>query len=603
MNNRISNGKNHTKDSATDKSVSSGKSLDRRSFLKRTGLFGAGMIGGPALLQGCGKNGGQVQAASPPVASNDPTPPGTIQPSTESRPVLQFADTAPSHLLSIDLRTEADLLALNNIYGAGTYTPSGTLKFDPHRGVQAANEASGLVIDLSKILDANVRLGLAQEGQLTVELESNRIADPWLINRYTDRYLVSRRDPGTWPASSGLPPFSQQGSIWQMLADNSVGGPALFGPAPESPSGLEARANNLGIKMQDSSFQLMQIGIHSAVHSEFSAITTAWWASNSFTMYVDGVPGFLAGPEAVGSQGAQVTQASYTMTDAPVNAAPKRLLRLFSSRSGVYIRRLILGARAPMLPIHPLFRECASYGDSFTHRGGYANSHFPSNDLWDANNTYYFMRNLARYGYRMGWCWNNSLGGGSFLKTAPRSLWNNGGLWDLESLKKINPSFVMMASSHNDAGFVGGGGSANTAEYQRRLAEIKADFLEHVEVILTGKSPNWQKTSIPGDAKIGIITEPVSPSGPGWSENQAQAQRDLNAFVLRDLPAWVESSLGKTYARRIATFDTAALFGPQHLVNYNPLFQKNGTDVHPNWWGAELLNYGWWQCALKLING
>ncbi len=202
----------------------------------------------------------------------------------------------------------------------------------------------------------------------------------------------------------------------------------------------------------------------------------------------------------------------------------------------------------------------------------------------------------------MGYCWNNSLGGGSYLKTAPRTLWSNNGQWDLESLKNINPSFVMMAASHNDAGYIGQGGAAETTEYQSRLAQVKADLLEHIEVILTGKSATWAKTSPPGDAKIGIISAPASPRGPGWDENQAQAQRDLNAFVLQELPTRVRTSLGESYYRRIATFDAASLFGLQHLANYHPLFEKNGTGVQPHWWGSKLLDYGWWQCALKLIN-
>jgi hypothetical protein len=298
----------------------------------------------------------------------------------------------------------------------------------------------------------------------------------------------------------------------------------------------------------------------------------------------------------------QVEQGVYTVTDSPANTSPKQLLRVFFGRSDVYIRRLIVGARAPVLPVHPLFRDCASYGDSFTHRGGFSNSSFPSIDLWDAHNIYYTARKLEKYGYRMGYGWNNSLGGGNYLKTASRSLWNNNGQWDLESLKNINPSFVMMAASHNDAGYIGQGGAAETTEYQSRMTQVKADFLEHIEVILTGKSATWTKTSLPGDAKIGIISSPVSPRGPGWDESQAQAQRDLNTFVLQEVPARVRTSLGESYYRRIATFDAASLFGPQHLVNYHPLFEKNGVGTHPNWWGSRLLDFGWWQCALKLIN-
>ncbi len=581
-------------DQGISKEESHGTSRERRFFLKQAGAFSAGLVGGPVLLQGCG--GGGVQAAVP-APSTDALPPAAGR-----RPVIQFNDTASSHLLSIDLRSEANLLALNNIYGAGTYTPSGTLGFDSHRGVQAADELSGLVIDLSKILGTDVRRGLAGEGQLTVELESNRIADPWLINEYGDRYPASRTDPGLLPASMGLPPFAQLRSIWRMVAEDGVGGPSVQGPAPESPSGLNTRANNLSVRLRDTSAQDMQIGIHSAAHSEFTAVTTAWWASNSFTVYADGVPEFLAGPLAVGAHGVQVQETAYTMVDIQASSAPKQQLHLFFGRSGVYVRRLILGMRAPEFPLHPLFRACASYGDSFTHRGGYANGRSPSNDIWDADNHYYFMRALAQYGYRMGWCWDNSLGGASFLKTAPRSLWNNGGRSDLESLKNINPSYVMMTASHNDAGYVGQGGQPETAEYQRRLSTIKADFLEHVGVILTGRSPSWQKVSLPGDAQIGIISAPVSPIGPGWGESQAQAQRDLNNFVLRTVSEWVRSNLGEMYANRIATFDAAALFGPQQLVKYNPLFERNGTGVHPNWWGAQLMNYAWWQCALKLIN-
>jgi hypothetical protein len=386
-----------------------------------------------------------------------------------------------------------------------------------------------------------------------------------------------------------------------MVAEDGVGEPFIQGPQPESPSGLGTRANNLSVRLRDSSAQDMRIGIHSAVHDEFSAVTTAWWAPNNFTVYIDGVPTFLAGPVAVGSNGVQVDQFAYMMTDVQASAAPKRLLRLFFGRSGVYIRRLILGSQAPLLPVHPLFREWASYGDSFTHRGGGANGRLPVADRWDSNRLYYFMRNLAQYGYRAGWCWDNSLGGGSYLKTANKSLWDNGGQSDLESLKSVNPSYVMMAASHNDAFYVGRGGGGSV-EYRARLAQIKADFLEHVEVIFTGSSPNWQKASLPGDASIGIISSPVSPSAPGWGENQVRAQRDLNAFVLREVPDWVRANLGEPYYKRIATFDVASLFGPQKLVDYHPLFQRDGTGTHPNWWGAELLDFGWWQCALQLIN-
>ena len=572
-----------------------GTSIERRSFLKQAGVITVGLVGAPALLQSCGGDGVQAVAPAPPV--------NTFPPAAENRPVIQFNDTAASHLLSIDLRSEDNLLALNNLYGAGTYISTGTVNFDARRGVQAGDEQSGIIIDLSKILSADIRQGLAVEGQLTVELESNRIADPWLIDDYKDRYRASRVDPGVWPASIGLPPPPNRlPGIWRMLSEDGVGGPSIRGPAPESPSGLNTRANNLSIRLRDDSAQDMQIGIHTAVHSEFTAVTTAWWASNSFTIYIDGTLGFFAGPRAVGTHEVQVQQAAYTMTDRPASSMPKQQLRLFFGSAGVYVRRLILGARAPEFPVHPLFRECASYGDSFTHRGGYANGRFPSNDLWDAHNVYYFMRALAQYGYRMGWCWDNSLGGASFLKTASRSLWGNAGQSDLESLKNINPSFVMMAASHNDAGYIGQGGQPETAEYQRRLAAIKVDFLEHVQVLLTGSSPSWQKSSPPGDAQVGIISAPVSPRGPGWGESQAQAQRDINNFVLYAVPEWVRANLGEIYARRVATFDAAALFGPQQLVDYNPLFERNGTGVHPNWQGSELMNYGWWQCVLKLLS-
>ena len=80
-----------------------------------------------------------------------------------------------------------------------------------------------------------------------------------------------------------------------------------------------------------------------------------------------------------------------------------------------------------------------------------------------------------------------------------------------------------MAASHNDAAYVGRGGGAETAEYQSRLAQAKADLLEHVEVILTGKSATWTKATPPGDAKIGNISVPSSPGQPGWYESQAQA--------------------------------------------------------------------------------
>jgi hypothetical protein len=45
--------------------------------------------------------------------------------------------------------------------------------------------------------------------------------------------------------------------------------------------------------------------------------------------------------------------------------------------------------------------------------------------------------------------------------------------------------------------------------------------------------------------------------------------------------------------------DAASLFGPQHLLEYHPLFERNGTGVHTNWWGGDLMNFGWWQCAHK----
>lgn len=615
--------------------VSPGELVGRRSFLKQAGVFSAGLVSGPALLQGCGGGGGAqaavssqtpsvtldpepiadpaspdanpepisdpVPSGSDPEPIGDPVPPPDIPQSAESLPVLRFNDAAVSHLLSIDLRSESNLLALNDTYGAGTYTPSGNLVFDAHRGVEATDESSGLEIDLSKILNLDERLGLAVEGQLTVELESNRIADPWLLDTYTDRYRL-RGDVSRFPASAGLPPFPQKATLWRMVGEDHVGGPFIQGPQPESPAGLGTRANNLSVRLHDHSLQDMRIGIHTAMHKQFTAVTTAWWASSSFTVYIDGVPQFLVGPAAVGSNGAQVEQAAYMMTDVQANIAPKRLVRLFFGRSGVCVRRLILGSRAPLLPVHPLFRECASYGDSFTHRGGAAGSRLPVPDLWDAARFYYFMRNLAQYGYRSGWCWNNSLGGGSHLKTANRSLWDNGGRSDLQSLKDVNPSFVMMAASHNDAFYVGRGSKPGTTGYQRRLSEIKQDFLEHVEVILTGQSQNWNKTSLAGDAKIGIISAPISPRLPeGWEENQAQAQRDLNAFVLHEVPDWVRANLGESYYTRIATYDAAALFGPQHLVDYHPLFEKNGTGTHPNWWGNELMDFGWWQCVLKLI--
>ena len=594
--------------------LSLAESPGRRSFLKQACIFSAGLASGPVLLQGCGGGGGSgAQAAIPaPVddlgPTQDPDPVGdtvpddTIQTSAESRPVLSFNDADPSHLLSIDLRSKAGLLALNDTWGAGTYTPVGNLVFDTHRGVQASDETSGLEIDLGNILAADARLGLAGEGQLTLELESNRIADPWLLDSYTDRYQAIRGDVSRFPASAGLPPFPQKATLWRMVAEDGVGGPFIQGPQPESPTGLGTRANNLSVRLSDNSLQDMRIGIHTAPHGEFSAVTTTWWEPNSFTVYIDGVPQFLAGPSAVGSNGVQVEQAAYMMTDVPANSSPKKRLRLFFGRSGVYVRRLILGAQAPLFAVHPLFRTWASYGDSFTHRGGFANGRRPVADLWDTDRVYYFMRNLARFGYRAGWCWNNSLGGGSFLKTANKSLWDNGGQWDLESLKSVDPSYVMMAASHNDAFYVGRGGAPETAEYQRRLSEIRGDFLEHIEVILTGQSQNWNKGSLAGDARIGIISVPISPQAPGWGENQAQAQRDLNAFVVYEVPDWVRANLGEIYAKRVATFDVATLFGPQHLVDYHPLFQTNGTGTHPNWWGAELLDFGWWQCAIELMN-
>lgn len=573
-------------------------SYGRRTFLKQAGAFSAGMISGPVLLQGCGGGGGGGGDAQAAVSSA----PNVMQPAAASYPVLAFNATDSAHLLSVDLRSESNLLALNTTYGAGAYVVSGNLVFDAHRGVQATDESSGLVIDLSKILSSDIRRGLATEGQVTVEFESQRIADPWLVDAYTDRYVISRGDPSVWPASVGLLPFSQESRVWRMVAEDGVGGPVLLGPTPESPSGLGTRANNLSMRLHDNSIQDVVIGIHSAAHDEFTSITTAWQAPNSLTAYIDDAPGLLTGPTAVGPHGVQINQDLYTVTDVPANSSPKQTLRLFFGRSDVYIRRLIIGARAPVLPMHPLFLNCASYGDSFTHRGGLSNSRYPVNDLWDAANVYYFMGKLAKYGYRMGYLWNNSLGGGAYSKTAAKSLWNNNGQWDLESLKAIDPSFVMMAASHNDASYIGLGGAAESAEYQARLAQVKADMLEHIEVILTGQSATWTKTTPAGTAKIGIVSAPASPRQPGWDVNKAQAQRDLNAFVLEELPAKVQSALGESYSRRIATFDAASLFGPQHLYEYHPLFEKNGTGTHPNWWGGKLLDYGWWQCALKLVS-
>lgn len=596
-------------------------SLERRRFLKNVGFVTAGAITGPVLFQGCGGGGGgsQAQAAPRPGAGGSnggvstgtsgyddqvpapAVPPEILQPAAAHVPVLKFDDNHVSHLLSIDFRSEADLLTLNDIYSQGAYIATGALTFDSHRGVQAEDYTSGLRIDLSRVLAQDVRLALAEEGQFTIELESSRIADPWLLNEYLDRYTIARRDPGVLPASAGDYPFAELRGLCRLIAEDGIGGPVVDGPAPESPSGLATRANNLGIRLHNSSAQAMQVGIHSAVHGEFCAVTVAWRAWNRFTVYIDGVPHFLAGPDAVGPYGATVSQDSFTTNDVSPSLAARNLIELFFGRAGVRIRRIVLGAQAPVFETHPLFREWASFGDSFTHRGGYSNSKFAVRDLWDAEHIYYFMRRLAQYGYRTGWCWNNSLGGGSHLKTASRSLWNNGGVSDLTSLMNLSPSFVMMAASHNDAAYIGRGGAPESAEYQRRLALVKADFLEHVQVILTGSSPDWSAVLPAGDARIGIISSPVSPRAPGWQDSESQAQRDLNRFVIEEVPEWVLANLGEAYRARVATFDVATLFG-EYPLGSHPLFEQSGTGVHPNWWGGDLLNYGWWQCALQLIN-
>lgn len=589
---------------ADPEDVTSGLFLQRRNFLKNMCLATAGAIAGPAVLQ----TGGAVsQAHAAPGSGNSSGKSSSADATTTSAPlqtpaghipVLAFNDAHESHLLSIDLRSKANLLALNDTYGNGTYIPTGSLEFNSHRGLQAQNATSGLMIDLDRILSGDVRLALAEQGQFTIELERNRIADPWLISEYTDRYSIIRDDPGNTPASKGDFPFSELTRLCCLVSDDDISGPVIDGPSPEMG---ESNANNLCVKLHARSYQSMNVGIHSAVHGEFCAVTVAWWSRGQFTVYVDSTPYFIAGPSVVGPYGVEVRQDSYVTNDVTPSSVARKLIKLFFGRSGVYIRRITLGARAPVFETHPLFRDWASYGDSFTHRGGYANSKFAKADLWDTSHIFYFINRLAGYGYRPGWCENNSRGGGGYLKSAGRSLWDNGGKWDLTSLMSLSPSFVMMAASHNDAAYIGKGGVPESAEYQLRLATVKADLLEHVQVILTGSSPNWLTVLPAGDARIGIISAPLSPRAPGWGDRQAQAQRDLNQFVVNEVPEWVRDNLGVEYYKRIATFDVSKLFGPEHLVDYHPLFQRSGTGVHPSWWGGNLLNYGWWQCALRLI--
>lgn len=620
-------GGGYTGDMPVGSILLSGVAHDRRRFLKNVGLVTAGTVTGPFLFHGCGGGGGGgdvgsgVQAAPSPVVDGGvgQTPGADTQdcdtdvttvPTTSSAPlklaaghlpVLEFSDAHAAHLLSIDLRSETDLLALNDIYGQGTYVPTGSLTFDTHKGVQAEDSSSGIRIDLSRILTDEVRSALAEEGQFTIEVESSRIADPWLTSEYLDRYTKVRNDPGIYPASSGDYPFTDQKGLCRLTADDGIAGPVIDGPAPESPSGLATRANNLGVKLHNGSYQAMQVGVHSVAHGEFSAVTVAWWATGQFTVYVDAVPYFLAGLAAVGPYGVDVFQDSYATNDVVPTSAARKLIELFFGRAGVRIRRIILGAKAPVFEVHPLFREWASYGDSFTHRGGYSNSKFAINDWWDADHMYYFMRLLAQYGYRPGWCWNNSLGGAGYLKSGAKSLWNNGGQWDLTSLMSLSPSLVMMAASHNDAAYIGKGGAPESTEYQNRLALVKADFLEHVQVILTGSSPNWSSVLPAGDACIGIITAPLSPRGSGWQDSEAQAQRDLNQFMMDEVMEWVRENLGDAFYSRVATYDVAQLFGSEYLMVNHPLFEQSGTGVHPNWWGGRLLDFGWWQCALSLM--
>jgi hypothetical protein len=431
-------------------------------------------------------------------------------------------------------------------------------------------------------------------------MESRAISDPWLVNQYTYRYDAIRQAPNAFPGSDGFEPESNRRNLVRLVSSTGVAGPTIRGPMPESPSGLGTYANNLNIRMHDGSFQAMNIGIHSAMHDEFASVTTSWWWNRQFTMYVDGVPIYLAGPSAVGTSNASVNEFFYSMNDVSPEAAPRDKIRLFFSADKVFIRGLTLGAARAWYPVHPLFEVWASYGDSFTHRGGYPNSRLLSQDKWDSDLAYNFIRRLAAAEYRAGYGWNNSLGGATYYKGNQRTLWNNGGAADLGSLMSRNPTFVMMAASHNDAGYIGRGASPGEPDYQQRLSEVKADMLEHVEVILTGNSPNWYGSPMTSRAKIGFITTPPSPRQFGWEDSQIQAQIDLNRFVMEDLVDWVTTNLGSAYASRIATYDAAALFGNSGSVEYNPMFTQDGKGIHPNWWGSSLMDQGWWECAVKL---
>ena len=560
----------------------------RRMFLKRVSALSMGAVAAPAMFHAT-----RAEAAALIGAPEIPS-------SNTSQPVIEANQNTWSHLLTIDFRSQSNLDALNLQYGSGTVVKTGNVVFDPDRGVCAADSTSGLDIRLDRMLDSTTRSNLAARGQLTIEVETKAISDPWLVDQYTNRYNIIRTAPLSFPNSSGDYPSSSRRNFVRLLSSSGLGAPTIRGPMPEA-QGLNTHANNLAIRMNEASAQNLMVGLHSAMHDEFTSVTTSWWGKTNFTAFVDRVPFLLAGPAASGAFNVGVKEFYYSMNDVGGDNGTRDILRLFFSSDNVFIRRITLGAARAYFPVHPLFEVWASYGDSFTHRGGYSNSRFPVSDFWDSDLTYYFVRRLAAANYRAGYGWNNSLGGGGYRRASSRTMWNNGGNADLGSLMALNPTFVMMAASHNDAGYIGYGATPGSSVYQQRLAEIKADVLEHVQVILTGTSPNWYKSTMPSRAKIAFITTPPSPHAYGWERPQIQAQLDLNRFVMEEIKDWVTANLGASYASRIATYDAAALFGNYGLVDYHPLFTLDGTGVHPNWWGSNLISEGWWRCAVDLI--
>ena len=564
-------------------------SANRRHFLKQISALGMGAVAAPAVF-----HSRETEAAAQ-------IGPADIPLSSSKTPVLEPNQNISSHLLTVDFRNQTDLETLNTLYGTGTAKKFGSLTFDSDRGVSADNSSSGIDIDLTRILDTSTRTLLGFRGQLTIEMETDAVSDPWRVDEYTDRYNLVRQAPNHFPNSTGNSPSNNRRNLVNLLSANGFGGPIIRGPMPESPRGTNTRANNLATRMHGKSSQNMTIGMHSAMHGEFTSVTVSWWTYTNFTMFVDGIPFYLAGPSAVGAYQAGVNEHFYTMNDVSPDTSSRDLIRLFFSSDNVFIRRITLGSERAWYPVHPLFQVWASYGDSITQRGGWANTVFPQPDLWDADQTYYFIRRLAAANYRAGFGWNNSLGGATYLKTASRTLWDNGGKLDLANLMDRDPTFVMMAASHNDSGYIGYATRPGSNEYQQRLAQVKADILEHIEVILTGTSSNWYQPARSSRAKIGIITTPPSPRSFGWDNSQIQAQLDLNRFVMDEVKDWVTNNLGASYGARIATYDAAALFGNYGVVDSHPLFSQDGTGIHPNWWGGNLLNEGWWQCAVQLI--